>query len=200
VSSFDQQQEAIKRQFSSAPPASPVVSCPKGALTEQEAKQWFDDFKHREEIPWNYPNDCCYNRAHVMARELQAVGVDVGKVWNYAPPPIAYIANPLRVSTSNDPKGYVEWGYHVAPTVPVADSRNNVTRMVLDPSIAASPMTPEQWKSLQGQPLSKLVFTNSEPYYRDEKGRVYPAPTNDEVSEIFDEHRSNREKNWRRDK
>jgi hypothetical protein len=197
VSSFDQQQEAIKRKFSSAPPSSPIVSCPKGALTEQEAKQWFDDFKSRKEIPWDYPNDCCYNRAHVMARELQAVGIEVGKVWNYAP---SNIANPLRVSTPDDPKGYVEWGYHVAPTVPVADSRNIVRRMVLDPSIAANPITTDQWKGLQGQPLSKLVFTNCEPYYRDEKGRVYSAPTSDQVSEIFDEHRSNREKNWRRNR
>jgi hypothetical protein len=203
VSSFDQQQEAIKRQFSSAPPASPVVSCPKGALTEQEAKQWFDDFKHREEIPWNYPNDCCYNRAHVMARELHAVGVDVGKVWNYAPSP--NIGDFLRVATPNDPKGYVEWGYHVAPTVPVTDPRGQIHRMVIDPSIANTPITPDQWKALQGQPLSKLVATNASPYYRDQNGRAYAGvdptnrqrpPTHEEVQAIFDRHRRARALNW----
>lgn len=196
MSAADDQLQAIKREFSAAPAASPVVSCPKGALTPQQAQQRFDKFKAREDIPWNYPNDCCYNRAHVMAKELQAEGVDVGKVWNYAPR--GDVANPLRVSTSNDPSGYVEWGYHVAPTVPVADSRGTVSKMVIDPSIAATPISAEQWKTLQGQPQSDLVLTNSAPYYRDPNGRVYPAPTDDEVREIFDEHRSNRKKNWRK--
>jgi len=203
VSSFDQQQEAIKRKFSSAPPSSPIVSCPKGALTEQEAKLWFDDFKSRKEIPWDYPNDCCYNRAHVMARELQAVGVDVHKVWNYAPSPS--IASSLRVSTPHDPKGYVEWGYHVAPTVPVMDTKGNVGRMVIDPSIANAPITADQWKALQGQPLSKLVSTNAAAYYRDQRGKIYEGPdqsapkrppTHDEVEAVFERHRRARELNW----
>jgi hypothetical protein len=198
VSASDDQLEAIRRTFSSAPAASPIVSCPKGALTQQEAQKRFDKFKSREDIPWNYPNDCCYNRAHVMAKELEAEGVDVGKVWNYAPHP--NIGNLLRVSTPNDPKGYVEWGYHVAPTVPVTDARGAVAKMVIDPSIAATPLTPQQWKALQGQPLSNLVLTNSAPYYRDGNGKVYSAPTDDEVRDIFDEHRSNRDKNWRKDK
>ena len=108
MSGFQDQQDAIKRTFSPAPAASPVVSCPKGALTEQQAQARFDKFKCREDIPWNYPNDCCYNRAHVMAAELHDEGVDVGKVWNYAPPPD--VGGLLRVSTTNDPKRYVEWG------------------------------------------------------------------------------------------
>jgi hypothetical protein len=191
VSSFDQQQEAIKRKFSSAPPSSPIVSCPKGALTEQEAKLWFDDFKCRENIPWDYPQDCCYNRAHVMARELKAADVDVGKVWNYAPPSI--LGNDLRVPTPYDPRGYVEWIYHVAPTVPVVNLQGTVGRMVLDPSIATGPVTPDQWKALQGQPLSNLVSTNATPYYRSPAGKAFPAPADTEVATIFDRHREKRD-------
>ena len=203
MSVFDDQLEAIKRTFSPAPAASPVVSCPKGSLTQQQAQARFDKFKNREDIPWNYPNDCCYNRAHAMAKELQAEGVDVGKIWNYAPPP--NIGNLLRVSTPNDPKGYVEWGYHVAPTVSVMDPQGIVSRMVIDPSIANAPITVDQWKALQGQPLSDLVPTNAAPYYRDQKGKVYaglddrnperPA-TKEEVEAIFDRHRRARALNW----
>jgi hypothetical protein len=196
VSSFQDQQEAIKSTFSPAPAASPVISCPKGALTQEQAQERFDEFKCREDIPWNYPNDCCYNRAHVMATELKAGGVDVGKVWNYAPLP--HLGNRLRVYTENDPEKYVEWGYHVAPTVPVIDSKGTVIRMVIDPSITDAPLTPEQWKALQGQSHSTLVLTSAAPYFRDSNGKVYPPPTDDEVKEIFDEHRSNREKNWRK--
>ena len=191
MSSFDQQHQAIKRKFSSAPPTSPVVSCPKGALTEQEAKLWFDEFKCRENIPWDYPQDCCYNRAHIMARELEAVGVDVGKVWNYAPAPT--VGNPLRVVTPYDPAGYVEWRYHVAPTVPVVNSRGDISRMVIDPSITNAPITPDQWKGLQGQPHSKLVATNAAPYFRQANGKVHPPPTDSDVVRIFDEHRLNRD-------
>jgi hypothetical protein len=129
-----------------------------------------------------------------MATELQAEGADVGKVWNYAPP----AGKPLRVSTENDPDKYVEWGYHVAPTVPVVDSKGTVIRMVIDPSITDTPLTPEQWKGLQGQPRSTLVLTTASPYYRDLNGLVYPTPTDAKVKEIFDEHRSAREANWRK--
>src|SRR5258707_577135 len=98
------------------------------ALSEARKKAFL--LRVRQFIPWNYRIDCCYNRAHVMAKELEAVGVDVGKVWNYAPPPAN--RNPLRVSTPNDPSGSVEWAYHVAPSVPVMDSELKISRMVLD--------------------------------------------------------------------
>ena len=203
MSAADDQLQAIKREFSAAPAATPVVSCPKGALTPQQAQQRFDRFKSREDIPWNYPNDCCYNRAHVMAKELQAEGVDVGKVWNYAPP--GAVDNPLRVSTSDDPNGYVEWGYHVAPTVPIVDSQGKVRRMVIDPSIANAPITADQWKALQGQPHSELVPTNAAPYFRDAKGKVYAGlddtnperpPTKKEVEQVFALHRRRRALLW----
>lgn len=190
MSASDDQLAAIRRTFSSAPAASPVVSCPKGALTQQEAQKRFDKFKSREDIPWDYPHDCCYNRAHVMAKELQAEGVDVCKVWNYAPPPT--IGSPLRVSTPNDPRGYVEWSYHVAPTVPVMDPQGKVSRMVIDPSITGTPITPDQWKAIQGEPLSELVSTSAAPYYRYPSGKVSATPTDAEVQGIFDRHREKR--------
>lgn len=184
--------QAIKVVFSRAPAASPIQTCPGQTLTEQEAKDWFDKFKAQQDIPWNYPNDCCYNRAHVMAEQLKAAGVAVGKAWNYAPG----ADHLLRVDTPNDPKGYVEWGYHVAPTVQVRNADGSVQLMVLDPSITSGPITPDQWKALQGQADSSLVLTNATPYYRAPDGRVAPTPPDSEVQEIFDEHRRNRAANW----
>jgi hypothetical protein len=184
------QQDATKQTFSPAPAASPIVSCPKGALTEQQAQERFDKFKCREDIPWDYPQDCCYNRAHVMATELHAEGVDVGKVWNYAPTPWSF----LRVSTPHDRRGYVEWHYHVAPTIPIMDSKGNLSRMVIDPSITNGPVTADQWKTLQGQPHSVLKPTSGvAPYYRHWTGAVVPTPADDEVKEVFDEHRDRRD-------
>ena len=183
--------QAIVSVFSKAPAGNPTTPCPKGALTEAQAQQAFDGFKARGDIPWNYPNDCCYNRAHVMAQALQAKGIDVGKVWNYAPSDGA-----LRVDTPNDPNGFVEWGYHVAPTVPVQGPDGKVQIMVFDPSIADQPITPAQWKDMQGQVDSKLVLTTAAPYYRSEDGRVAPTPDATEVEHIFDEHRAARAANF----
>ena len=61
--------------------ADPKCAC--GALTPAQAQAWFDKFKACPDIPWNYPNDCCYNLAHVMAQDLKAAGVDVGKAANW---------------------------------------------------------------------------------------------------------------------
>lgn len=174
----------------------PTPKKPPGSLTFQEAKQWFDDFKNDKSIPWDYPNDCCYNRAEVMARKLNAAGVKAGKVWNYAPTGPG--AKPLKVNTPNDPKGYVEWGYHVAPTVPVVQPDGTVVPMVMDPSIADKPITPQEWKDMQSQPASKLVPTDSAPFYRSEDGRVSKTPSDGEIQQIFDGHRADRASNWSR--
>lgn len=193
MSFFDDLWAAVKNAFSPTPATSPVLPCPcNGALTSAQAQAWFDKFKARTDIPWNYPNDCCYNRAHVMAQELKAAGVDVGKAWNYAPSN----SSALRVSTPNDPKGYVEWGYHVAPTVPVLNADGSTQPMVLDPSIASGPITPAEWKAMQGQPGSDLVLTNAAPYYRTEDGRVAATPSDAEVEDIFEQHREARAANW----
>jgi hypothetical protein len=192
MSFFDDLWEAIKSVFSPAPAAAPVTACPPGALTPAQAQAWFDRFRARQDIPWNYPNDCCYNRAHVMAQELQASGVNVGKAWNYAPA----AGGPLRVATPNDPRGYVEWGYHVAPTVPVCGTDGVTRPMVIDPSIASGPVSPEQWKAMQGQPGSDLVLTDASPYYRREDGAVAPTPSDAQVQDIFEQHREARAANW----
>lgn len=181
----------IKSLFSSEPAASPVAKCNCGALTPAQAQAWFDHFKSRTDIPWNYPNDCCYNRAEVMDRELTTAGVDAGKVWNYAPDD----NHPLQVPTPNDPQGFVQWGYHVAPTVPVVV--NGVTTpMVIDPSIAPGPVTPQQWKDMQSQPTSSLVLTDAKPYYRAPDGAVAATPSDAAIARTFDMHRARRAANW----
>ncbi|WP_366943353.1 protein-glutamine glutaminase family protein [Nevskia sp.] len=160
-------------------------------LSPEQAQAWFDHFKADSTIPWNYPNDCCYTRAEVMARQLRAAKVPVGKQWNYAPP-----GGALTVPTPNDPSGQVQWGYHVAPTVPVRGANGVVRSMVIDPSISDRPLTPRQWADLQNQPDSELVGTASEPYYRYPDGRTVAAPSDAALSETLEGHREARERNW----
>jgi hypothetical protein len=183
--------QAITGLFSTAPASKAVQPCPLGALSPQQAKAWFDSFKNDKSIPWDYPNDCCYNRAEVMARRLKDAGVAVGKEWNYA---VDQVNGPLlRVPTPNDVKGYVEWVYHVAPTVPVRMADGSIKDMVMDPSIADGPLTPEQWRALQNLPGAEHAKTASDVYYRAKNGAAdMRQRTEDEIKDIFDQHRLNK--------
>jgi hypothetical protein len=69
----------------------------------------------------------------------------------------------LHVDTKNDPQCFVEWGWHVAPTICVRRwswfwfwSR----RMVIDPSIFTTPVTEAQWKAIQNEPNATLTNTD----------------------------------------
>lgn len=167
---------------------SPVQTCQNALMTESAAAEWMKHFKDkRTDIPFNWPRDCCYTRAREMAIELKSQGCTVGKVWNYAPP-----RDSLRAQTPNVKEGYVKWGYHVAPTVPVRRKDGSVADMVLDPSLSDQPLTPEEWKGLQGNPNSILIPSDASPYYRSQDGRIMPDPGDAEVKTTLAEHRANR--------
>ena len=68
--------------------------------------------------------------------------------------------------------------------------------MVLDPSIASGPVTPQQWKDMQSQPGSQLVLTDATPYYRAPDGRVTATPDAAQIARVFDQPRADRAANW----
>ncbi|MFT3798078.1 protein-glutamine glutaminase family protein [Microbacterium sp.] len=102
-------------------------------------------------IPFLYPDDGCWGRAHEMSRLLIAKGVTPGKVW---------IRGGLRVATRNNPTCAVRWGWHVAPTVIVRRFPWLSRRMVIDPSLFATPVTEAVWKGVQGDPAATLTQTS----------------------------------------
>ncbi len=158
------------------------------SMTESEAVEWMKNFKDkRTDIPFDWPRDCCYTRAREMANELNAMGCTVGKVWNYAPP-----GDVLRAETTNVKEGYVLWGYHVAPTVPIQREDGSITDMVLDPSLSDQPLTPEEWKKLQGNSNSILAQSDASPYYRTQDGRVMQDPGDADVKNTLAGHIANR--------
>ena len=63
-------------------------------------------------IPFLYPDDGCWARAHEMCRLMINMGLSPRKVW------IDHSFGVwLHVNTRNNPQCYVEWGWHVAPTL-----------------------------------------------------------------------------------
>jgi hypothetical protein len=105
-------------------------------------------------IPFLYPDDGCWGRAHEMRRLMLNAGTTSDKVW---------IDGSLHTPTRNNPNCFVNWGWHVAPTIcvrrwwwwPFAFS----IRMVIDPSLFTSPVTEATWKSVQGDPGATLTET-----------------------------------------
>jgi hypothetical protein len=108
-----------------------------GAYSPEEAKKLFDKEKARSDIAFKYPSDGCYARAHLMAEDIKKAGGEPGKVWAFPKNP----TDPLHANTKHDPAGHVEWGYHVAPTVPVKGKDGKEKNMVIDPSLFDKPVT-----------------------------------------------------------
>jgi len=108
-------------------------------------------------IPFLYPDDGCWIRAHIMCHLMQDGGPDTTtnppedpeKVW---------IQGSLNTPTFNHPDCRVLWGWHVAPTLMVTLSGGDEKR-VIDPSLSSNPISKVDWKGLQGDPSATLTDT-----------------------------------------
>jgi hypothetical protein len=108
-------------------------------------------------IPFLYPDDGCWARAHEMCRLMLAMGLSPKKVW---------IRGSLHVNTRNNPSCYVNWGWHVAPTLCVRGPGFLQTqRMVIDPSLFTTPVSELTWKSVQGDVNASLTDTDASQYW-----------------------------------
>ena len=90
-----------------------------------------------------------------------AMGLSPRKVWiDHS------VGNWLHVNTKNNPNCYVEWGWHVAPTLCVRGPRFfNRQRMVIDPSLFTTPVTKATWKGVQGDPGATLTDTSADQFW-----------------------------------
>jgi hypothetical protein len=107
-------------------------------------------------IPFLYPENGCWARAHEMRRLMLNMGHSSRKVW---------IHGALQTPTKNSPNCEVLWGWHVAPTLCVRYWLLFARRMVIDPSLFAAPITKATWKSVQGDPAATLNDTHGSIYY-----------------------------------
>jgi hypothetical protein len=108
-------------------------------------------------IPFLYPDDGCWARAHEMCRLMIAAGAKPSKVW---------IDGHLHVNTKNNPNCFVNWRWHVAPIICVRHRRGQSENMVIDPSLFSTPVTEATWKGVQGDPNATLTETAASVYWR----------------------------------
>ena len=110
-------------------------------------------------IPFLYPDDGCFARAHEMCRLMINMGHTPKKVWIHEQPPAD-----LHVDTKNHPDCYVEWNWHVAPTLCVrGPGLFQIQEVVIDPSLFTAPISKTTWKAKQGDPNATLTDTDASP-------------------------------------
>jgi hypothetical protein len=134
-------------------------------VSAKKAQQVFDDMNSTSCdpltvpapcIPFLYPDDGCWARAHEMCRLMINAGLKPKKVW---------IKGSLHVNTKNNPNCHVSWGWHVAPTLCVRGLWFQTQRMVIDPSLFAAPVSKATWKGVQGDPNATLTDSDASIYY-----------------------------------
>ncbi len=112
-------------------------------------------------VPYTYPIDGCYARAHAMAQRIAARGVDVRKV--FAEGDLRVASRYAGDAPATQP-GEVRWGWHVAPTIRVRDAQGMVRVMVMDPSLASHPITVDEWNGLMGGG-AQITHAGANAYY-----------------------------------
>ncbi|MEK6626596.1 MAG: protein-glutamine glutaminase family protein [Bdellovibrionota bacterium] len=124
-------------------------------VSPTRVQELFAAMASQSHIPFRYPDDGCYARAHEMSRLLERhYGIITAK---------AFIEGDLRVQTANHPSGQVTWWYHVAPVVLVKKNGRNVP-YIIDPSLFNRAVPLEEWYNIQTQHATarrdRLYFTN----------------------------------------
>lgn len=167
----------------------PTVNLALQAVTPQRAQQLFDLVSLKSChpvtvpppcIPFRYPDDGCWARAHEMCRLILGDGEEPAKVWIYGT---------LQVQTRNHPNCYVCWKWHVAPTLNVTEG--GVTRLyVLDPALFAEPVLEAIWKGVQGDPAATLAHTDATPFYRSSTGVIQTDPTYTQTNQALAYYRA----------
>lgn len=149
----------------SEPPASPTDP----PVSEARAGELFTNMKNRsclpcdpsidlpgaECIPFLYPDNGCWIRAHIMCHLMRTGGPDATtnppedpqKIW-------INFSGGKPIPTANHPDCCVHWGWHVAPTLQVIQPGGNET-WVVDPSVSPVPEFMNDWKDRQ-DPSAKL--------------------------------------------
>jgi hypothetical protein len=131
-------------------------------------------------IPFLYPDDGCWGRAHEMCRLMIAAGVTPKKVWIYGS---------LHVATKNNPSCGVSWGWHVAPTLCVRRHFCRVEDVVIDPALFTDPVLKPIWKGVQGDANAQLVDSTASVFYRSFNGNTQTDPNYVQTGQVLATYR-----------
>jgi hypothetical protein len=156
-----------------AGPGSEPEDPPPSVVSEAQAAQLFNDMAATSCdpatvpppcIPFLFPDDGCYARAHEMVRLMRLQGIEAEKIWIFASSDSS-----LKPATSNHPNCQVGWWYHVAPTLQVNTS-SGIEKRVIDPSLMTGPATADAWRTRQADPAATFQFTDARSFWPNNGG------------------------------
>ena len=130
-------------------------------------------------IPFLYPDDGCWGRAHQMCRLIISAGEQPAKVWIYGK---------LIARTRNNPNCQVPWKWHVAPTLKVSVG-TRIETWVVDPSLFNTPVLEATWKGVQGDPAAVMAQTDATAFYRTSNGNIQLDPTYSQTAQVLATYR-----------
>jgi len=141
-----------------------------------ESKSTTEVNSSRGTVPYLYPRDGCWGRAHSIYADIKAEGHDSGKIWTYGS---------LRVRTANRPRCRVGWGWHVAVTI----NLEGQGRSVIDPSLFDRIVSVEDWLTIQNGRSRDTRFTEGRVFYRKRNGRFWTDNTMRKTKRVLETYR-----------
>lgn len=114
-------------------------------------------------IPFMYPDDGCWARAHEMCRLMIDLGLPPYKVWVRSADGVR-----LTPSSKNHPECRARWFWHCAPTLAVRSGLFWYQRYVIDPALFNEPVTVGTWKAALNDPNATLTDSGASEYMIDE--------------------------------
>lgn len=157
---------------------------PPGVATKDQGDKLFKDLAARKDIPFDYPVDCCYTRAHVMAKDAEKTGLKVEKLWYFDKDwgtskvgaslhPKTATGSPVAFPDRTGVEREVQWVYHVAPLIKVQQADGSIEKRVFDPSISDHPLSTAEWKALQGAPSGAYEeISDADAYFSNAKHEI----------------------------
>src|SRR5262249_9071024 len=104
----------------------------------------------QSDIAYDYIDDGCYARAHLMIQRMLALNLDPYRVWAFANGQLLY------VKTDKHPEGVVQWTWHCAPALWAEDADGKLTTHVIDPSLCDGRVTDAEWAARLKRPGSSI--------------------------------------------
>ena len=140
---------------------------------------FFNDAGEETPIPFHYPADGCYARAHLMAERLTSMGYASQKKFVMSTKSGGLT---IKSDYSDDaPIGQTAtttWWYHVAPIIPVKKADNSIVDMVMDPSLSDHPITVSEWTGLMRSDSFSEMPLDDIKGYLDTHSNMYPVDEN----------------------
>jgi hypothetical protein len=143
---------------------------------ELAAARFTDERGSDTPVPFHYPIDGCYFRAHRMSQLLTEKGYASERVFavsNFDPECVNLRPRSRYAGDREAP--HVTWWYHVAPIIRVRVPNRGLVETVLDPSLSGGPITVDEWTRLMNpEPFERLTLEQLRARVAEHGGR-FPA-------------------------